>query len=38
MSRRVVPNVLLQKGFQFEFPGWPQAAQDLVARIRNISR
>lgn len=37
-SRRVVPGVLLQKGFQFKFPAWTEAAQDLVARIRNVSR
>jgi uncharacterized protein (TIGR01777 family) len=31
-SRRVVPGRLLAQGFQFEFPDWPAAAQDLVAR------
>jgi hypothetical protein len=29
-SRRVVPGRLLDAGFQFEFPTWPEAAQDLV--------
>ncbi len=29
-SRRVVPGKLLDAGFQFEFPEWPQAAEDLV--------
>ncbi len=29
-SRRVVPRRLLQAGFQFEFPTWPEAAADLV--------
>jgi uncharacterized protein (TIGR01777 family) len=29
-SRRVVPNRLLQAGFQFQFPAWSQAAEDLV--------
>jgi uncharacterized protein len=29
-SRRVVPARLLQAGFQFQFPTWPQAAEDLV--------
>lgn len=31
-SRRVVPGRLLQAGFTFDFPEWPQAARDLVAR------
>jgi uncharacterized protein (TIGR01777 family) len=30
-SRRVVPGRLLAAGFQFRFPEWPAAAQDLVA-------
>ena len=34
ISRRVVPAVLLKSGFAFSFPGWPQAAEDLVARSR----
>ena len=34
-SRRVVPGRLLAKGFQFEFPDWTAAAQDLVRRWRN---
>jgi hypothetical protein len=29
-SRRVVPSRLLDAGFKFEFPTWPEAAQDLV--------
>jgi uncharacterized protein (TIGR01777 family) len=33
-SRRVVPGRLLQAGFSFEHPAWPEAAQDLVARFR----
>lgn len=33
-SRRVVPARLLAAGFHFEFPEWPAAAQDLVARRR----
>lgn len=28
-SRRVVPATLLQHGFAFEFPAWPEAAEDL---------
>jgi uncharacterized protein (TIGR01777 family) len=31
-SRRVVPTRLLQDGFKFEFPHWPEAARDLCAR------
>ena len=33
-SRRVVPGRLLSAGFTFEFPEWPNAAADLVARFR----
>jgi uncharacterized protein (TIGR01777 family) len=33
-SRRVVPGRLLQAGFEFQFPHWPEAARDLVARRR----
>lgn len=33
-SRRVVPARLLEAGFEFEYPGWPAAARELVARRR----
>lgn len=33
-SRRVVPARLLDAGFCFDFPAWPAAAKDLVARWR----
>ncbi len=33
-SRRVVPGRLLESGFQFRFPDWISAAQDLVQRWR----
>ncbi|HXA65810.1 MAG TPA: TIGR01777 family oxidoreductase [Bryobacteraceae bacterium] len=33
-SRRVVPGRLLGSGFQFQFPDWPGAASELVARWR----
>lgn len=33
-SRRVVPGHLLGQGFRFDFPGWPDASQDLVKRWR----
>jgi len=33
-SRRVVPGRLLDAGFEFEFPTWPEAADDLVHRWR----
>src|SRR5262249_44092993 len=36
-SRRVVPGRLLNRGFQFDFPNWTEAAMDLVKkwRLRN---
>ncbi|HEY3704616.1 MAG TPA: TIGR01777 family oxidoreductase [Terracidiphilus sp.] len=34
-SRRVIPARLLESGFDFEFPTWPQAAEDLVQQWRN---
>ncbi|MGH9564097.1 MAG: epimerase, partial [Terracidiphilus sp.] len=34
-SRYVVPGRLLDAGFQFEFPSWPEAAADLVRQWRN---
>nr|WP_066070624.1 DUF1731 domain-containing protein [Frankia sp. EI5c] len=33
-SRRVVPGRLLDAGFTFDFPAWPDAAGDLTARHR----
>jgi len=33
-SRRVVSRRLLEAGFEFEFPQWPAASRDLVARKR----
>ena len=33
-SRRVVPTKLLQSGFEFRFPTWPEAARDLCIRAR----
>jgi uncharacterized protein len=33
-SRRVVPGRLLDAGFAFDFPHWPDAANDLVRRVR----
>ncbi|HEY4573516.1 MAG TPA: TIGR01777 family oxidoreductase [Thermoanaerobaculia bacterium] len=33
-SRRVVPGRLLQEGFTFDFPAWPEAARDLCAAWR----
>ena len=32
-SRRVVPSRLLDAGFRFDFPSWPAAARDLIARM-----
>lgn len=34
-SRRVVPGRLLEAGFSFEYPNWPDAAADLVAGVRD---
>jgi len=33
-SRRVVPGRLLEAGFRFQFPEWPEAAEDLVRKWR----
>jgi len=33
-SRRVIPGRLLEAGFQFQFPDWAAAAQNLVGRWR----
>lgn len=33
-SRQVVPGRLLAAGFVFNYPAWPEAAEDLVARWR----
>lgn len=35
-SRRVVPTRLLQDGFTFEYPTWPEAARDLCRRWRKL--
>ena len=35
-SRRVVPGRLLEAGFDFHFPNWRGACQNLVARWRNL--
>ena len=37
-SRRVIPTKLLQSGFTFEFPAWPEAAKELCARARGNHR
>jgi NAD dependent epimerase/dehydratase family enzyme len=36
-SRQVVPGRLLDAGFQFRYPTWPQAAQDLVGQWRSAN-
>lgn len=33
-SRRVVPTRLLEAGFTFRFPTWPEAARDLAAKVK----
>jgi uncharacterized protein (TIGR01777 family) len=35
-SRRVVPTRLLDAGFTFAFPDWPDAARDLIASHRRL--
>ncbi|GGW91731.1 NAD-dependent epimerase [Streptomyces malachitofuscus] len=37
-SRRVVPGRLLEAGFGFAYPRWPEAAHDLVRRRRGPGR
>ncbi|MEU6476894.1 DUF1731 domain-containing protein [Streptomyces sp. NPDC047017] len=37
-SRRVVPGRLLDAGFTFAHPHWPEAAVDLVRRVRHPER
>jgi uncharacterized protein (TIGR01777 family) len=37
-SRRVVPGRLLDQGFQFDFPTWEKAAQDLCNRWKVANR
>jgi uncharacterized protein (TIGR01777 family) len=34
-SRRVIPGRLSKRGFQFEFPTWPEAARDLCQRAKD---
>lgn len=34
-SRRVVPGRLLDAGFEFQFPEWPEAAADLIDQWRH---
>jgi uncharacterized protein (TIGR01777 family) len=36
-SRRVVPGRLLEGGFVFEYPEWPDASRELAARHRSMS-
>ncbi len=36
-SRRVIPGVLLDQGFSFDHPHWPDAAHELVRRTRRGS-
>ncbi len=33
-SRRVIPTKLVESGFKFQFPVWPEAAKDLCLRAR----
>jgi NAD dependent epimerase/dehydratase family enzyme len=31
-SRRVIPGILAQRGYDFQFPSWPEAARELCER------
>ncbi len=33
-SRRVVPRRLQEAGFEFQYPGWPEAVGELVSRMK----
>lgn len=37
-SRRVIPGKLLESGFDFHFPAWPEAARDLCRRFGRDTR
>jgi uncharacterized protein len=37
-SRRVVPGLLMQQGFSFDFSTWSEAAHDLCRRWRNADK
>lgn len=37
-SRRVIPGRLLQEGFSFTYPGWPEAAQELCERWKQLRK
>ena len=37
-SRRVVPKLLTDSGFKFDFPHWADACRDLVTRWRERSK
>ena len=35
-SRRVVPKLLTDSGFEFEFADWKEASEDLCGRRREV--
>src|SRR5215813_708902 len=37
-SRRVIPTRLLQSGFEFKYPNWPDAARELCRRWRSMNQ
>ncbi|HMJ65482.1 MAG TPA: DUF1731 domain-containing protein, partial [Candidatus Binatia bacterium] len=37
-SRRVIPGRLLNAGFTFQHPAWPETAKDLCRRWREAKR
>ena len=37
-SRRVIPTRLIEAGFDFHFPNWARAAEDLVEKWKTRDR
>ena len=37
-SRRVTPGRLLESGFRFQYPAWPEAARELCGRVKRCGR
>ncbi|MCH2182982.1 MAG: TIGR01777 family oxidoreductase [Mariniblastus sp.] len=37
-SRRVIPTRLVESGFEFEYPQWPDAARELYSRWRDMAK
>jgi uncharacterized protein len=37
-SRRVIPSLLIESGFSFQFPGWTEAAEQLCSEWKGLQR